>query len=108
MKQPYDEEKDEWELFEKDPQFRPINFTTQELLQYTFDSEKVRHIRMFIDENSDDIMQSMQNHHWLNVIWSLFKEHEYDVRRMFRYTLPPEVFNNRDLEGELKGIFGGQ
>jgi hypothetical protein len=92
-------------LFTNDPQFRPINFNTNELLQYTFDSEKVRVVCNFIAENGDYAIQQMHNKDLVNMIWALFKEHEYDVRRMFRYTLPPEVFNNRDLEGELRSIF---
>lgn len=49
----------------------------------------------------------MNNKEIVNMIWALFTEHNYDVRRMFRQVYEPEEFVDRDFEQEMRNLFGG-
>ena len=57
---------------------------------------KLGFFKNWVKENFNDITQAMRPADWLNILWALQTQFGYDVNRMFREAVAPELL--RDFE----------
>ena len=71
-------------------------------------NDQLERTALFVDDNFEMIQQEMMIDEWMHIVWAMQTEHNYDIRRMFRYVFDQEEINTRDFEQELKNSMGRQ